>query len=130
MKYAYTLLYVQDVAATLTFYEQAFGFTRKFLTPEKDYGELNTGGTTLGFVSESLANSNLPDGFIPVQKGGKPFGVELAFTSETLAEDFQRALQAGATEAAPIQTKPWGQQVGYLRDLNGFLIEMCTPMQG
>ncbi len=25
-------------------------------------------------------------------------------------------------------TKPWGQVVAYVRDLDGFLIEICTPM--
>jgi len=26
-------------------------------------------------------------------------------------------------------TKPWGQKVGYLRDTNGFIIEICTPIE-
>ena len=28
----------------------------------------------------------------------------------------------------PLVTKPWGQTVGYIRDIDGFLIEICTPM--
>jgi YD repeat-containing protein len=26
------------------------------------------------------------------------------------------------------KTKPWGQVVAYVRDKDGFLIEICTPM--
>jgi lactoylglutathione lyase len=60
----------------------------------------------------------------------KAVGVELAFTSEDIEADFQKAIAAGAAEFEPLVQKPWGQQVGYLRDINGFLIEVCTPMKG
>ena len=53
--------------------------TEKLLTPEKDYGELETG-------------------------------------------------DKGAVLLAEVVTKPWGQKVGYVRDLNGFIVEICTPM--
>jgi uncharacterized glyoxalase superfamily protein PhnB len=61
--------------------------------------------------------------------GEKPFGAELGFTSQTIEKDFQQAIDAGATVVEALVTKPWGQQVGYVRDLNGFLIEICTPIQ-
>jgi len=47
--YGYTILYVADVEKTIAFYVSAFGFTQKFITPEKDYSELDTGFTTLAF---------------------------------------------------------------------------------
>ena len=50
IKFAYTILYVQDVAHSLAFYEKAFGWTTKFITPDGDYGELVSGQTTLSFV--------------------------------------------------------------------------------
>jgi lactoylglutathione lyase len=59
VKFAYTILYVSDVSKSIEFYENAFGFERKFITPDNDYGELNVGETTLSFASKSLANSNL-----------------------------------------------------------------------
>lgn len=40
IKFAYTILYVKDVTKAAEFYENTFGFTRKFVTPENDYGEL------------------------------------------------------------------------------------------
>ena len=51
IKFAYTILYVNDVTKTVVFYEKAFGFTRKFVAPGNDYGELLVGGTTLSFAS-------------------------------------------------------------------------------
>ena len=59
MKYGYTIFYVDDVEKTIEFYEKAFGFTRKFITPEGDYGELIAGETTIAFASFELGDSNL-----------------------------------------------------------------------
>ncbi len=129
MKYAYTILYVENIIETIEFYERAFGFSRKFITPEKDYGELISGETTIAFASIALGNSNFKNGFEKITKAKKPFGVELAFTTEHIESDFQKAMNAGATEFEPLVEKPWGQKVGYVLDNNGFLIEICTPIK-
>lgn len=42
---------------------------------------------------------------------------------------YQRAIQAGATQIKKPQQKPWGQIVSYVRDLNGFLGEICTAVK-
>ena len=129
MKYAYTILYVQDVEKTITFYENAFGFQKKFITPESDYGELISGDTTIAFASNVLGNSNFKKGFKELSLNEKPNGVEMAFTTENIEVDFKKAIDVGAIEYEPIIEKPWGQKVGYLRDINGFLIEVCTPVK-
>ena len=129
MKYAYTILYVEDVEKTIIFYENAFGFQKKFITPESDYGELVSGETTIAFASNSLGNSNFEKGFKELSINGKPNGVEMAFTTENIKDDFAKAIKAGAIEYEAIIEKPWKQKVGYLRDINGFLIEVCTPIK-
>lgn len=129
MKYAYTILYVKNVAETIEFYEKAFGFAKKFSTPENDYGELISGETTIAFASTELGHANFKNGFEKISNSKKPFGIELAFTTENIEKDFKHAINAGATEFEPLVEKPWGQKVGYLRDNNGFLIEVCTPMK-
>jgi len=129
MKYAYTIIYVDDVTETVEFYEQAFGFQRKFITPEKDYGELVSGETTIAFGSTELGKSNFKNGFNKSTNNDKPLGVEMAFITENIEADFQKAIDAGATEFVPVAEKPWGQKVGYVRDNNGFLIEICTPVK-
>ena len=129
MKYRYTIIYVENVKETIEFYEKAFGFTKKFVTPENDYGELISGETTIAFASIELGNSNFKNGFRIIDDNQKPFGVEMAFVTENIESDFQKALEMGATEFEPLTEKPWGQKVGYLRDNNGFLIEICTPVK-
>jgi len=129
MKYAYTILYVENVTETIEFYEKAFGLMQKFITPENDYGELNSGETTIAFASTELGNSNFKKGYEKIKYTKKPYGVELVFTTENIEADFQNAINSGATEFEPIIEKPWGQKVGYVRDNNGFLIEICTPIK-
>ena len=128
IKFAYTILYVEDVVKTINFYEQAFGFSKKFITPDNSYGEVISGETTLSFASKTLALSNLKDGFIESNLIEKPFGIEIGFTTDDVQAAIKKAIEAGAKLYAEPKEKPWGQVVGYVRDLDGFLIEICTPV--
>ena len=47
---------------------------------------------------------------------------------EAASVKVDRALKAGAASVTPPETKPWGQTVAYVRDNNGFLVELCTPL--
>jgi len=128
MKFAYTILYVPDVAAAIAFYEAAFGLTRGFVHECGDYAELATGSTTLSFASLSLAESNIEGGVIPSDVRSRPAAFELAFRTEDVASAYDRAIRAGALPASAPSLKPWGQTVSYVRDLNGNLIEICSPI--
>lgn len=128
IKFAYTILYVQDVTKSIEFYEKSFGFERKFITPDNDYGELNTGETTISFASINLAKSNLPDGFIESNSAEKPFATELGFATDEVEKFIEQSIKSGATLVQQPKQKPWGQTVAYIRDIDGFLIEICTPM--
>ena len=126
IQFAYTILYVQDVEKAITFYEQAFGFARKFAMP--DYAELITGNTILSFASLKLAKTNLKDGFTEASLSDKPFAIEIGFSTDDVAGTYAAALAAGATPLAEAAVKPHGQMVAYMRDLDGFLVEICSPM--
>lgn len=128
MKFAYTIVYVADVAGSLAFFETAFGFSRRFITPEGDYGELDTGDTTLSFASKALALSNHPAGFRFADEGALPVGVEIALATDDVTATHQAALSAGAEELAAPQVKPWGQTVSFLRCPDGMLLELCSPL--
>jgi len=128
MKYGYTIFYVENVEETIHFYEKAFGFNRKFITPENDYGELISGETTIAFASLELGNSNFKKGFEKIENNEKPIGMEMVFVTEKIEEDFQKAINEGAIEFEKIVEKSWGQKVGYVKDNNGILIEICTPV--
>lgn len=128
VKLGYTILYVSDVTKSISFYESAFGFQRKFITPENDYAELLTGETTLSFASIDLANSNLKNGFLASRQSDKPFGIEVGLVTDNVQEIIDQAVEFGAVLVAEPKQKPWGQTVAYIRDLDGFLLELCTPM--
>lgn len=128
IQYAYTILYVADVPQTVAFYHKALGFEPKFITPEKDYGEMVSGATTLAFASLELGTSNFKQGFTESTLEEKPFGIELAFTTQEVEQLMQRAIENGAILLEEVKEKPWGQKVGYVRDINGFILEICTPI--
>lgn len=130
VKFGYTILYVEDVEKSVAFYENVFGFSRKFVTPENDYGELSTGETTISFASKKLAAQNLADGFIESTLEDKPFAIELGFITDNVGELVQKATSFGAVLIKEPTQKPWGQIVAYVRDVDGFLIEICTEVQG
>src|SRR4051812_46693820 len=125
IKFAYTILYVEDVITTINFYAKAFDFKQKFVTPDSSYGEVISGETTLSFASKILAQSNLKDGFMESSLNQKPFGIEIGFTTEDVSSTVRKAAEAGAVMVAEPKTKPWGQVVAYVRDPDGFLIEIC-----
>jgi lactoylglutathione lyase len=127
MKFGYTIIYVPDVTASLIFFEKAFGFPRRFLHESGDYGELETGATTLAFASHELGAMNLPSGFVAANKSAQPLGVEVAFVTPSVAEAHAQALAVGATEVKAPESKPWGQVVSYLRCPDGTLVELCSP---
>lgn len=129
IKFGYTILYVENVEESIAFYENAFGFSRKFVTPENDYGELITGETTLSFASKKLASQNLKEGFIESDLNNKPFGIEIGFITDDVQELVQKATSFGAKLVKEPTQKPWGQIVAYVRDLDGFLVEICTEMK-
>lgn len=128
INFSYTILYVSDVAASLKFYEQAFGFQQKMITPDQNYGELLTGSTTLSFASHTLAKSNLKDGYTASDPDHRPFGFEIGLATADVGAVLHAAIAAGGTLAAAPETKPWGQVVAYVKDPDGFLIEICTPL--
>ncbi len=125
MQLGYIIHYVENVEKTLAFYEAALGCTRRFLTPEGDYGELDTGTTTLAFASFALIASA---GKNPARADVKAPSSEIAFVTEDVATAYERALRAGAEAVQAPKEMPWGQSVAYVSDCDGFLVEICTPV--
>jgi lactoylglutathione lyase len=126
MKFGYTILYVPDVAASLSFFEAAFGFSRRFLHESGTYGELQTGETTLAFAAHALAQLNFKRAHVEASQSPDPLGVEVAFVADDVPAAHDRALAAGAVELTPPVSKPWGQVVSYVRCPDGTLVELCT----
>ncbi len=128
MKLGYTILYVQDVPRSVAFYEDAFGLNRKFVHEAGMYAEMDTGGTTLSFAANGLAKSNLACSFRENRLSESPGGFEIALVTDDVSAAYERALSAGATAVSPPAAKPWGQVCAFVRDKDGIVVELCTPV--
>lgn len=125
LEFRYTILYVKDVRETLNFYQEAFGLQTAMLHESGDYGELITGSTKLSFSSLKLMTDL---GKNPAQANSNTPSFEIAFETNDVAAALSRAVNAGATLVQDAEEMPWGQTTAYVTDINGFLIELCTPV--
>jgi catechol 2,3-dioxygenase-like lactoylglutathione lyase family enzyme len=125
----YVVLYVRDVAASLAFYEEAFGLTRRFFNDDqgKAYGELKTGAARLAFYNFALARTQFPE-FTPAAPDKAPPDFEIALVTADVPALFARAVKAGAKVVSEPATKPWGQTTACVRDKDGHTVSLCTPL--
>ena len=127
MKFGYTIIYVADVSASLTFFEKAFGLNTRFLH-ESGYGELETGETTLAFATHELGLNNIPGGYVAADSSPQPLGMEIALVTDFVPQAHQKAVAAGAISVKEPMVKSWGQTVSYIRCPDGMLVELCSPL--
>jgi lactoylglutathione lyase len=127
MKLGYTIMYVPDVLKAVEFYEAAFGLKRRYVHDSGQYAEMETGATALGFAAEALAEAN-GVAIRPNTPRDISAGVEICLVTDTPEQAYEHAVAAGAIAIKPVEMKPWGQKVSYVRDLNGCLVEVCSPV--
>jgi len=130
MKLGYTILYVPDVERAVAFYEVAFGLDCRFVHESSLYAEMETGPTVLAFAADALASSNFDADYRHADPTAPPAAFEIALVTDDVPAAFERAMEAGAEPLAVPKEKPWGQMVSYVRDLNGTIVELCTPVGG
>ena len=123
MRFGYTILYVGHVDASVEFYGRAFGLEPRLVHDSGEYAELETGATALAFASHALAAENVP-GHSPASGGD---GFEVCLVTEDVSGAYRHAVDAGAEPVSEPDSKPWGQQVAYVRDPDGVLIEIASP---
>jgi lactoylglutathione lyase len=98
----YTGIFVSDVAATVSFYERAFGLNLRYLHPSGGYAEMETGDTLLCFVGEEFLDDTklLGDRNLHANRRQAPAsGAQIAFVSHNLSADWNRALQDAGSQA-------------------------------
>jgi len=127
MKLGYVILYVPDVATTVAFYERAFGLVRRFIHESGQYAEMETGATALAFASEDMVSTTY-HGFRRNRLEDPAAGAEVAMVTNDVPKSFLRAVEAGALPVVQPIEKPWGQVISYVRDSNGFLVEICSEV--
>lgn len=126
MQFRYTILYVENVADALRFYTEAFGLERGFLHESGDYGELSTGETRLAFSSRELMRAL---GKFPAAAKPDAPVFEIALETTDVATAYARAIRAGAKPVQEPRAEDWGQVTSYVTDQDGYLVEICSPVQ-
>lgn len=129
MKLGYTIIYVADVPNTVAFYESAFGLTRRFVHDSNLYAEMETGNTVLAFAGNEAAEMN-GVAILPNNPAGPAAGWEICFVTDDVDAAFARAVSHGCQPVVRPSEKPWGQTVSYVRDLDGCLVEIASPIAG
>jgi len=120
----YVILYVERLEAALSFYTEALGFSLKMKVDQ--YAELNTGETTLAISERSFIQEHLGISLHPAGQGSSEIGV--VYPLDQVDQRFQGAIQAGASVVMEPRNQPWGQRVSYVRDPDGHLVEICSPV--
>ena len=128
MNFAYLILYVDDVPATLQAWETAFGLERSYLHDDGIYAELSTGSTTLSLAETGFGRDHFQDPDVRAMFDRPPSRHEVGFVTDDVPAAFQRAVDQGMRPVAGPLEKPWGQVVAWVRDANGILIELASPM--
>ncbi len=128
MKLGWVIHYVEDVPKTVAFYQHAFGLGVKMQTPGGEFAALETGETALAFCSQAFLRADSGFDFVLDGPHGKTISQEIGLVTENVPTAYAAALAAGAVAVSAPKTKEWGQVVAYLRDCNGFLVEICTPL--
>lgn len=128
MRLGYVIIYVRDIQETVVFYEKAFGLKRRFIHESGVYAEMETGSTALAFVDEKFAKDTLT--FRSNRPSEEPAGIEISLVTDQVQHQFEEAIKAGAISILKPTQKPWGQLVSYVRDNNGCLVEICSPIDG
>jgi lactoylglutathione lyase len=127
VRFGYAILYVRDVAASVEFYERAFGLERRLLHESGQYAEMETGATALALAAHELAAENLPNTLKPGSAGDGPPTFEICLVTEEVDAAYERALREGAQDVAAPKKTSWGQEIAYVRDPDGVLVELASP---
>lgn len=74
---------------------------------------------------ESLLGAHVGNVALVIGNGIKRFGAPGVNNPRSA---YQNAVDAGANAVLPPIEKPLGQIVGYVRDIDGCLVEICSPI--
>ncbi len=126
----YPHLVVDDAAAAIDFYVKAFGAVEHGRVPGPDGKLIHA---SLGINGSSvMLNDDFPEmsggrSTTPKALGGSPVTIHLVVTD--VDNQFQQAIDAGATVVHPLEDQFWGDRYGVLQDPFGHQWSMGQPMR-
>ncbi|WP_342498808.1 VOC family protein [Bacillus sp. FSL R5-0820] len=124
MKMKYTILYVNDVEASIQFYHHILGFPIKLRV--ESYVEFDTGEVTLSINSRQDVKEALE---LPVPEAvSSSQTFEIGFVVDDVNETIASLKEKGVPVIKEPAKKPWGQTVSYVSDPDGHFIEICDAV--
>ncbi len=120
----YVVLVVRDLDASLRFYTEVLGLALGHRSGA--YAQLDTGRTRIALY-ERVAMSGVV-GFALETPGPSAVGFELGFKVADVDEAFAAFRDAGAEAVCDPTDRAWGQRTAYLRDPDGYLIELAQTL--
>ncbi|KAA8549247.1 hypothetical protein F0562_000931 [Nyssa sinensis] len=107
--FAYTVVYVKDVAKSVAFYAKAFGYSVRRLDECHRWGELESGKTTIAFTPLHQHETDDITGTVQIPRSGNERGpVEVCFAYQDVDAAYKRAVENGAVPVS----EPEGERVG------------------
>ncbi|KIL22674.1 hypothetical protein B4134_0330 [Bacillus safensis] len=124
MKMKYTILYVNDVEASIHFYQQVLGFPIKLRV--ESYVEFDTGDVTLSINSRQDVKDALGLTVPDANQASQTF--EIGFVVDDVEQTIASMKEKGVSIIKEPAKKPWGQTVAYVSDPDGHFIEICDAV--
>lgn len=124
MKMKYTILYVNDVEASIHFYQHVLGFPIKLRV--ESYVEFDTGDVTLSINSRQDVKEAVG---LPVPEANQASHTfEIGFVVDDVEQTIASMKEKGVSIIKEPAKKPWGQTVAYVSDPDGHFIEICDAI--
>ncbi|CAA2974788.1 dessication-induced 1VOC superfamily [Olea europaea subsp. europaea] len=124
-RYAYTVVYVRDVAKSVAFYAKAFGYQVRHLDHSNRWGELESGETTIALTPAHQHETDDLSGEVRMpQSSNERNPIEVCFEYSDVDSAYKNAVENGAVPVSEPEEKEWGQKVRYVRDIDGIVVRM------
>lgn len=118
----YPVLMTDDVTASADFYRNHFGFRPTF---ESDW-YVHLQSPDAPHINIALLRGDHET--IPAEGRGLAAGLLINFEVPDAGAEFERLREAGLTIVQPLRDEPFGQRHFIIRDPNGVLIDIVTPI--
>lgn len=124
LRFATAVVYTDDVAEAVAFYERATGLAPSYYDRELGFALLGP-EQAVAVASHAAGALMLEAGYAAAQHG-RVRGTELAFWADDVAAAFDAAVGAGAVALTPPRVMPWGQTVAYVEAPEGTIVGVLT----
>lgn len=132
LQFATAVIYTNDAAGTVAFYERALGLRPTYYDRQLGFALLGR-EQSVAIASHEAGALMLGTAYAPAQHG-RVCGTELAFWTDDVTAAFDSAIAAGAASLTPPRVMPWGQTVAYVEapegTILGFVTRLPSPGEG